>query len=244
MGLNVYHRPINDLHIDNKKIGGTGAAEIGKAMVVVGSFMFDFNYELMPRILKVPSEKFRDKVYQNVKDYVTNITKECNLKQLPLFTPDDISSVFLEEVKAAWKRPLVLEDKLKHKEAQELKSIRKRLTDKGWLYKKGKFLDRKVKINADINLYEGNYKCEGGLIRITCSTKNNNIEDINISGDFTLLPLDGLTFLENGLRGCPLEQEKIYEVTKSAYQKHGIRSPGVEPHHLAEAIKTVLSDCF
>jgi lipoate-protein ligase A len=48
--------------VAGRKIGGTGAASIGEATVMVGSFMFDFDTETMSRCLKVPSEKFRDKL--------------------------------------------------------------------------------------------------------------------------------------------------------------------------------------
>ncbi|MDZ7839097.1 MAG: biotin/lipoate A/B protein ligase family protein [Actinomycetota bacterium] len=145
LGLDVYHRPINDLHIDNKKIGGTGAVEIGNSMVVVGSFMFDFNYQLMPRILKVPSEKFRDKIYQNVKDYVTNISQECKNRSIPLFGKEEIYGVFLEHVQKDFNRTITVEEKLKPEEEEQLKLLSKTLTDESWLNKKGKFLDRKSK---------------------------------------------------------------------------------------------------
>src|SRR6266536_2178521 len=30
LGIHAYHRPINDIHVDGKKIGGTGAARLGE----------------------------------------------------------------------------------------------------------------------------------------------------------------------------------------------------------------------
>jgi len=206
--------------------------------------MFDFNYELMPRILKVPSEKFRDKIYKNVKDYVTNIGQECKNRNIPLFGKEEIYGVFLEQVQKDFNRTITEEVKLNSEEEQQLKLLRKILTDQSWLNKKGKFLDRKVKINADINIYEGNHKCSGGLIRITCGTNNGCIDDINISGDFTLMPSTGITYIENSLISCPLNIETIEQKISSVYSKYGIRSPGLESGDLAEAIKTVLSDCF
>ena len=46
------------------QLGGTGAASIAEATVMVGSFMFDFDTQTMVHCLKVPSEKFRDKLRQ------------------------------------------------------------------------------------------------------------------------------------------------------------------------------------
>jgi len=62
LGIAARLRPINDIHVNDRKIGGTGAAQIGDATIFVGSFMLDFDVETMARCLKVPSEKFRDKL--------------------------------------------------------------------------------------------------------------------------------------------------------------------------------------
>jgi len=48
LGIVATHRPVNDVHVRGKKIDGTGAALIGRAEVLVGSFMFDFDSRLCP----------------------------------------------------------------------------------------------------------------------------------------------------------------------------------------------------
>ena len=75
-GVNAAYRPINDIQVDGRKIGGTGAASIGEATLMVGSFMYDFDTETMAKCLKVPSEKFRDKLRQGLNDYMTTLAKE------------------------------------------------------------------------------------------------------------------------------------------------------------------------
>jgi len=40
-------------------------------MVFVGGILLDFNYKAMSRILKVPDEKFRDKVFKTMEENVT-----------------------------------------------------------------------------------------------------------------------------------------------------------------------------
>ncbi len=244
LGLNVYHRPINDLHIGGKKIGGNGAVEIGDAMVVVGSFMFDFNYKLMPKILKVPSDKFRDKIYKNINEYVTTIKRECKQNGIDIFSKEKITAAFLEEVSGFFGRKISLEKKLYESEENKLIEIRKKLTSKDWLYRKGKYLDKKVKITADLNLYEGNYKCKGGLIRITAAIKNNIFKDLNISGDFTMIPSNGLKLIEQKLIGTELGENKVFEAIKQSYKENEIKSPGMEPEDLLEAIKQVIMDKF
>ena len=92
MGINANYRPVNDIHVDGRKIGGTGAASIGEATVMVGSFMLDFDTETMSKCLKVPSEKFRDKLRQTLDDYMTTMVKQ--LGQMP--DRADIKARFLK----------------------------------------------------------------------------------------------------------------------------------------------------
>jgi len=76
LGIPAYLRPINDVHVGGKKIGGTGAAQMGDAEVVVGSLMFTFDKATMAHVLKVPTEKMRDKVYQSLEQYMTTMQEQ------------------------------------------------------------------------------------------------------------------------------------------------------------------------
>jgi len=241
LGLNVHHRPINDLHIDGKKIGGTGAAEIGNSTVVVGSFMLDFNYELMPQILKVPSEKFRDKVYQNVKDYVTTIKKEFGIIGQAVPSREKIIKTFLDEVSNYFNVKLFSRNSLDDYEKEKLPEIRKLLLDENWLKRKGKFSSQKVKITTDVNIFEGNYKSAGGLIRITATLLGNKLKEIDISGDFTFTPPEGLSQIESILAGLEVDYGNMHTRINEIYNKYKIQSPGVSPEDFVEALKITLN---
>jgi len=241
LGLNVCHRPINDLHINGKKIGGTGAAEIGNSTVVVGSFMLDFNYELMPQILKVPSEKFRDKVYQNVKDYVTTIKKEFGIIGQALPSREKIIETFLDEVSSYFNVKLFSKNSLYDYEKEKLLEIRKLLLDENWLKRKGKFSSQKIKITTDVNIFEGNYKSAGGLIRITATLLGNKLKEIDISGDFTLTPPEGLSKIESCLTNLEVDYGNMHTRINEIYNKYKIQSPGVSPEDFVEALKITLN---
>ena len=73
LGIEAYLRPVNDIHVDNKKIGGTGAAQIEDARVLVGSLMFDFDKATMAKVLKVPDEKMRDKIFAGLEQYMVTM---------------------------------------------------------------------------------------------------------------------------------------------------------------------------
>jgi len=239
LGIKAYHRPINDIQVESRKIGGTGAVEIGGAMVVVGSFMFDFNYELMVKILKIPTEKFRDKLYQNVKDYITNIKRESGYLNIPIPSRDEVKSIFFDEVGKKFSAFMDISGSLDDNEQKKLKEMRIKLTGSEWLDKKGKFLDRKVKVSSGVYIYEGNFKSPGGLIRATFTVKDNDIADIDISGDFTLMPQESLTEIENAIRGL-IDYNLMALRLKAVYERFEIRSPGVVPEDFVSAIKNVL----
>jgi lipoate-protein ligase A len=84
IGIAADYKPVNDVLVEHRKISGTGAAEIGACIVFVGNLIVDFDYDMMSRVLKVPDEKFRDKVHQTIKANLTTIRRElgkCNVKR-------------------------------------------------------------------------------------------------------------------------------------------------------------------
>lgn len=142
MGIPAVHRPVNDIQVEGRKIGGTGAASIGQAMVVVGSLMFDFDHALMARVLKVPSEKFRDKVYRSLQEYVTTIHRE-----LGPAAPSRAEAVGL--LLEAFGRTFgaeIYHDELTARERQAVAQQEDRLRSREWIFARGSLPKHGVKI--------------------------------------------------------------------------------------------------
>lgn len=232
LGINATLRPINDIHVDGRKIGGTGAALIGEADVVVGSLMFDFNFDLMARVLKVPSEKMRDKIVQSLNEYMTTITKQLGE------TPDyeEVKREYMRHVAETLGRPLELDDPTPH-ELAITEEIEERFASHEWLYQRGGLRQTgAVKIHADVYVAESAYKSPGGLIRTTIQIHGNRIDDITLSGDFTMLPSLALGALEGALRGVELDEEKLHPVVANFYRQLQVQSPGVSVDDWVKAI--------
>ena len=62
--------------MNGRKISGNGVAEIGGQVVFVGNLIADFDYDTMVRVLRVPDEKFRDKVGRSMRENLTTIKRE------------------------------------------------------------------------------------------------------------------------------------------------------------------------
>ncbi len=223
LGVPANHRPVNDIHVQGKKIGGTGAAQMGEAEVVVGSLMFDFNFDLMARVLKVPSEKMRDKVFQSLNEYMTTLTRQLG------HTPDyeTVKRTYIQQIVEALGRPAEYGDPTPE-ELTVTEELEARFVSDEWLHQKGGLRQTgAVKIHADVHIAEAAYKSPGGLIRVTIRLREGRIDDLSISGDFTLLPAFAVGALEQALRGLRLEAEPIRARVAEFYRGLPVQSPGV-----------------
>ncbi len=75
-GVPAEYKPVNDIITSGRKISGTGAAQVDDMLILVGNFIQDFNYEMMSKCLRVPDEKFRDKVYKTMYENLTTFLRE------------------------------------------------------------------------------------------------------------------------------------------------------------------------
>ncbi|ANB02674.1 lipoate--protein ligase [Ectothiorhodospira sp. BSL-9] len=232
LGVQAIFRPVNDIHVDGRKIGGTGAASIGDATLMVGSFMFDFDVDTMSRCLKVPSEKFRDKLRAGMSDYITTLTRE--LGEPP--SRETVIKTFMEELAVHLRVEPVMDQATAAEEAS-IAEQEKELQDPEWTYQKGRrFIERGVKISADTHLAEGAFKAPGGLIRSRLLAKDDHIVDLSLSGDFTVFPEDGMQRLADALKGVPLTQDSLQGATQQAMRDVALDIPGVTHVDIATAI--------
>ena len=236
LGINANHRPINDVHVEGKKIGGTGAAQMGIAEVVVGSLMYTFDKKTMSKVLKVPSEKMRDKIFESLEAYMTTMSEQLGS------TPDRamVKDLYMGKVSEALGME-VYEGEWTVEEEAMAQEIDARFTSDEWLYQKGRLQQPGVKIHEDVHLVEAAFKAQGGLIRVIARLREGRIDDVSISGDFTLLPSFALGALEQSLRGLSATPETLKSKIEEAYYRLSIQSPGVTPADFTTAIMNAVT---
>jgi len=230
-GVEAQWRPVNDIHVGGRKIGGTGAARIGSAEVVVGSLMFDFDKATMARVLKVSSEKMRDKVFQGLQDYMTTLQDELGR------LPDRELAVerYLRRAAEVLGADIVPGRWTPAEEAKALELDRV-FGSAEWLEQEGSLRKSGIKIHDDVHIHESALKTPGGLIRVTARLREKKIDDISFSGDFTILPRTAVSDIEDSLRGVLAEENAVLEVVRDLYRNARVQSPGLAPEHWAEAI--------
>jgi lipoate-protein ligase A len=236
LGINANYRPINDIHVNGKKIGGTGAAQMGIAEILVGSLMYTFDKKTMSQVLKVPSEKMRDKIFESLEAYMTTMTEQLGS------TPDRamVKDLYLKKVSEALGAEIYEGEWTADEEAMA-QEIDARFVSDEWLYQKGRLQQPGVKIHQDVHLVEAAFKAQGGLIRIIARLREGRIDDVSISGDFTLLPVFALGALEQSLRGVSATPETLKSKIEEAYYRLQIQSPGVTPADFTTAIMNAVA---
>jgi len=236
-GIQAKFRTVNDIITDSgRKIAGEGGGNIGECMVFVGGILLDFDYQAMSRILKVPDEKFRDKVYKTMEENLTTMKRE--LGRVP--SRQEVVSVLKEKFEKMVGKftPASLNSEI----LEKMRQIESWMTSQEFLLKKTPRIPGGVKIKEGVEVFYGLHKARGGLIRTAEEISEGRIEDITISGDFTFYPKERLEGLEGSLEKVLLKEDQIIERVEAYYEEKGIESPGVESKDFATTILNPVKD--
>jgi lipoate-protein ligase A len=222
LGVTARYRPVNDIvTAEGRKIAGTGAATIGDYLILVGNLIADFDYDTMVRVLKVPDEKFRGRVFQSMRENLTTLKRE--LGKMPSW--DEMAEPLLHRLEAVL-GPLDAADDVPQAVREQAAVLQPTFLSDDWLYKKSrKRPGRAVKIATGVNVLQRMHKAPGGLIRATLEVQEGRLVDVALSGDFFCYPQDTIEQLEMTLRGSRVEDA---DATVSAfYAQREVETPGV-----------------
>jgi len=236
LGIDAHYRPVNDIQVHGRKISGNGAATTAEGVFVLcGNIILSFDYEKMVKVLKVPSEKFRDKAYRTLKEYLSTASaelgREVTLDEAKRALKDGFERLLGEELRPGSLTP---------EERKLMNEFRIRYMSDEWLYmpelRRPGIAGRNLKIAEGVSIIENVHKAPGGLIRTTAKIQDERIADVLISGDFSLFPREKIGLLEQALVGCPLKKEDVLSRIKSVYSDHSLESPGIQPDDFASAL--------
>lgn len=238
LGIPAEHRPVNDIVVGLRKIGGTGAASIGEATVLVGSVMLDFDVMAMSRVLRVPSEKFRDKLVSSLTEYMTSIRREYGERFLPGRTslPDrtSVTQMLVEEFGHILGEP-IHKDTLTQAEAKRVAQMEVELFDAQFVFRSEGILHTGVKISSSVQLYEGVHKAPGGLIRLIYRERDNRFDDVLLAGDFFAYPETSLETFAHNLLGQQVSLENVTSEARGLLAS--VNLPGVTVEDVISAFQ-------
>lgn len=238
LGVDAEFKPLNDVVVGGRKISGNGAGMHESASILVGNVILDLNYDLMARVLRVPDEKFRDKMAKSMREWVTTLKRELGKPPSVEEVKDTYAKAFQEilGVELVKDEPTEEEWRIFNEETKP------RHTSREWLYMeaprahRGK--GRAVKIAHDVKVVEADHKA-GKLIRVRAEVRGDEILGVQIRGDFFAIPKEGVTILEGMMEGARLEEQKISEIVERFYMESGTQIPGIEPGDFTTALMKI-----
>jgi lipoate-protein ligase A len=126
LGFNAKFAPLNDITIDNKKVSGHAQTRKKNTLLQHGTILLDINVEKMFSVLKIPSEKIKDKMIKDVKARVIGLNK--TFEQVAYELKGSFSEKFLAEI---------IVDNLTIEEIENTKKLaNEKYTSDSWNWKK------------------------------------------------------------------------------------------------------------
>jgi lipoate-protein ligase A len=232
MGVAATHRPVNDIVVGPRKIGGTGAAQLAQSTVIVGSILMDFDTVAMSRVLRVPSEKFRDKMVQSLDEYMTTVRRELG-SAAP--SREEATHLLVQEFATALGQD-IYNGSLSDEEWDLVEAYAQKLFDPEFVYHGERGLVQAgVKIRGDVHLYEGICKAPGGLIRMVFRTRQDVFDDVALTGDFFITPMDisKIERFQQELIGQPVDDALVARAANELLNSLVIL--GVSAEHIRQA---------
>jgi lipoate---protein ligase len=231
-GVAAEFRPVNDIVANGRKVSGNGAAEINDMLILVGNFILDFDYEMMSRVLRVPDEKFRDKVYKSLSENLSTFKRETGVIPATLDLADD-----LRQRVAALLGPLEEKHSIDPALRQKADERFAEMNTAEWLFENDVRKDRQpqVKIRDGVFVLQKVVKLPGGLVRLSAVNQEGRLADVHLSGDFFIYPPSALSGLEQALAGVALEPDGLQSAIQAFYAHQQVETPGITPESLAGA---------
>ena len=232
-GVDAEYKPVNDIIANGRKVSGNGAAEIEGMLVLVGNFIMDFDYETMSKTLRVPDEKFRDKVYKTLQENLSTMKRESGSVPSTEALAFDLAHRYEPLLGPL---PILREvDRELVQKADELLAV---MYTPEWL--SANDLRRphpdQVKIREGVYVIQNMLKTPGGLMRVTAVKEEGKLRDVHISGDFFFYPAESLPDLERALNGVASDEKSVASLIEHFYAERSIKSPGLQPVDIAKAL--------
>jgi lipoate-protein ligase A len=223
-GVPAVYKPINDIIAGTRKISGSGVGEIGPCIVFVGNLIVDFNYERMARVLKVPDEKFRDKVHKTLVENLSTLRRELGDAGAAAWSEERLNALLVEEFGKLLGpfEPAAVDPELR----ERMGALRSAMMSEEWLIqRRGRGAEREVRIRSGVRIVHRVHKAKGGLLRADFELNEGRCFGASISGDFFCYPPEAVGWIEAALEGRP--STEVRQTLRDLQQRHSFEIPGV-----------------
>ena len=224
VGISAEYKPINDVIAGTRKISGSGVGEVGTCIVFVGNVIIDFNLEMMVRVLRVPDEKFRDKLHKTLKENLSTIRRELGEERAAAWTEDRLNALMIQEFSNLLGSfdPQAVDGALRAK-MDELRPV---MMNETWLIqRRGRGAERNIKVRSGVHVVQKVHKSRGGLMRADFEVCDGRLTGVSISGDFFCYPPHAIGRIEAALEGRGASE--VGDIIDELYCRQAVEIPGI-----------------
>jgi len=236
LGLPAEFKPLNDVIVGGKKISGNGAGRMKNAVILVGNIILDLDYNSMTRVLKVPDEKFRDKMAKSIQEWLTSLREELSyippverIKELLKEGYEYTLGIKLQSSSPTDEEWRIFEEEVKPRHLSHewihMPELRHEWLTEG----------RAIKIADGVRVVSVDHKAKK-MIRVTAELIEDRILDVLISGDFFMIPEESLLILESALKGARLSESELLGRVNKFYEESKVQTPGVTSKDFVDAM--------
>ena len=200
-----------DLIINSKKISDNGAGQIGECYVLVGNILLDFNYEIMPSVIRVPTEGFRQEYLHQMQANLTTLQSEMGRAVS--------SEEVIEKLETNFAGVFSLNStQLDNEVLEQINKLTPMFQSQEWLMEAGRRLPyREIKVAE--NSYIREYQVTLDATDLTCRLvlSGQLITKISLSPSDCLIPPVLLRQLEYSLLGRRMDFNSLYDACSEAH---------------------------
>ena len=229
LGVDAAFRPRNDIEVAGRKIGGTGGAFDGNALLYQGTVLIDFDVERMLRVLRIPQEKLSDKAIASARERITTL-RACLSEDTP--SAASVQAVFAKAFTQGLGIDLEPGD-LSAAERDLYARYRIEMGSDDWVFE----TDRP---RLEVATASAMRKTTGGLVRVmaTVDTVRERLKQVFITGDFFINPRRAIVDLEAALRDLALE--RVDETVDAFFKNRTVEMLLLTPEDLKAVLREAL----
>jgi lipoate-protein ligase A len=233
LGIAARHRPPGDIAVGEKKLGAIAGAEIGLALVAIGSFLFDFDHRAMAGALKAPSADYRARLAEALQASLA--TMRTLMEAPPLV--EEVKQRFI----AASERCLALAAKADRPSPREWAAIaaaEQELGDPDWLAGRPRGPGpATVKLAEGAGLGEAEVEAEAGPLRAVLFEREGRIARLTLTGRLAGLSEPGWLALAERLQGVRLDAAPLRHALAEAETALGLALAALDRERVARCIE-------
>ncbi|MEM3562409.1 MAG: hypothetical protein QXR19_04230 [Candidatus Jordarchaeaceae archaeon] len=216
LGIPAYYRPLNDLEVNKRKIGGhTHNIVGGKVWIAAhGPQVKKPKLEKMEKAIPPPPEKFADKEAKSIRERIGWIEmfteREVSVREVRDLYNEAFAKMFGVELEPMDETEI---------ESQVANKYTEKLTSEDWLLAKSE--ERRFgDIPSNVKRTMKAVKIPGGpLIRVVALKKGDKIHDILITGSIHCTPITLIEDMEKTLQGIDISESAVRARVEAAYKQ-------------------------